>query len=111
VRDTPQEVLGRLSNVEASAMYVLDEAGRVVGMVVEDRLAQAARANSATVAECVSEDFARIDEDTHLIDLIPVVGKYRVPLAVTDSDGRLLGVVTRAALLGALASPERAANV
>jgi glycine betaine/proline transport system ATP-binding protein len=110
-RDTPQEVLSRLSNVEASAMYVLDDAGRVVGVVDEDRLAQAARGAPATVGECLSDDFDQVEADTHLIDLFPVVGKQRVPLAVTDRDGRLLGVVTRAALLGALSSPERAAHV
>jgi glycine betaine/proline transport system ATP-binding protein len=110
-QDSPQEVLGRLSNIEASAMYVVDGSGRVVGVVDEDRLAQATRGSSAAIRECTSDEFVGVGPDTHLIDLFPVVGKHRVPVAVTDGDGRLLGVVTRAALLGALADPERAANV
>ncbi|GDY29675.1 glycine/betaine ABC transporter ATP-binding protein [Gandjariella thermophila] len=110
-QDSPQEVLGRLSNIEASAMYVLDAGDRVLGVADEDRLAQAARGSVVSVGECTSDDFARVGPETPLIDLFPVVGKHRVPLAVTDDGGRLLGVVTRAAVLGALANPERAAHV
>jgi glycine betaine/proline transport system ATP-binding protein len=41
---------------------------------------------------------------------MPVVGRHCVPLAVTDDDGRLLGVIPRAALLNTLADQRRPAH-
>jgi glycine betaine/proline transport system ATP-binding protein len=58
----------------------------------------------------VSDSFATTTRDARLIEVMPVVGRHCVPLAVTDDDGRLLGVIPRAALLNTLADQRRPAH-
>ncbi|MDI3406407.1 quaternary amine ABC transporter ATP-binding protein [Streptomyces cavernicola] len=109
--DDPQDVLRRLSNIEAGGAYVLDFRGRVVGVARDDLLAQAAGAGQSNLLECMADGFDRAGPDTLLVELCDRVGQHSVPLAVTDDDGKLLGVVPRAALLSALADPRKAAHV
>ncbi|WP_245685589.1 quaternary amine ABC transporter ATP-binding protein [Streptomyces yerevanensis] len=105
--DDPQDVLRRLSNVEAAGVYVRDSDGRIAGVARDDLLAQAVRDGRTSVRECLVEEYERTGPDTLLVDLCPRVGRHTVPLAVTDDDGRLLGVVPRAALLTALSDPRK----
>ncbi|MGW2291562.1 quaternary amine ABC transporter ATP-binding protein [Streptomyces phaeochromogenes] len=103
--DAPQDVLRRLSNIEAAGVYVRDADGRIAGVARDDLLAQAVRERHTSLRECLVDDYERTGPDTLLVDLCPRVGRHAVPLAVTDDDGRLLGVVPRAVLLTALSDP------
>ncbi len=53
-------------------------------------------------------DFLTTPSDRPLIDLVHLVGRHVVPLAVVDEQARMLGVVPRATVLDALtAAPTR----
>jgi glycine betaine/proline transport system ATP-binding protein len=106
--DDPREVLQLLGTIEAGGVYVLDPGGRVVGVARDEVLAQAAGNGRPSLRDCLVDDYDRAGPDTRLVDLCPLVGRREVPLAVLDSDGTLLGVVPRAALLAALADPRKA---
>ena len=105
--DDPQDVLRRLSNIEAAGVYVQESDGRIAGVARDGLLAQAVREGRTSVRDCLAEEYERTGPDTLLVDLCPRVGRHAVPLAVTDDDGRLLGVVPRAALLTALSDPRK----
>jgi glycine betaine/proline transport system ATP-binding protein len=104
-RDDPEHVLRRLSNVEGMGAYVLDDAGRIVGVARADLLAAAVGQNRATLGQLATNEYRAVTADTPLSDTCSLVGHNSVPLAVTDPDGKLVGVVPRAALLAALATP------
>ncbi|MEB8340664.1 quaternary amine ABC transporter ATP-binding protein [Streptomyces endophyticus] len=107
--DDPRDVLRSLADIEAGAVYVLDADGGVAGVAHDDAVARAADAGHASLRdspECLTDAYGRAGPDTLLVDLFPAAGRYSVPLAVTDDDGRLLGVVPRAALLTALSAPK-----
>ncbi|MGY0490025.1 quaternary amine ABC transporter ATP-binding protein [Streptomyces sp. WG-D5] len=111
--DSPRDVLRALTDAEATAVYVLDADGRVAGVAHADGVARAAdegRASLRDAPDCLSDAYGRAGPDTLLVDLFATAGKHSVPLAVTDGDGRLLGVVPRAALLTALAAPQAPAD-
>ena len=55
----------------------------------------------------MTNEYKAVGADTPLSDICSLVGRNSVPLGVTDADGRLLGVVPRATLLAALATPPR----
>jgi len=108
VEDAPQDVLRRLGTVEATGMYVVDSDRRIVGVATDEHLAGAIGRGARTVAEAgVGQDYLTTPPGRPLIDLVRLVGRHPVPLAVVDDAGRLLGVVPRAALLEALATPDR----
>ncbi|GAB2764327.1 quaternary amine ABC transporter ATP-binding protein [Streptomyces bullii] len=105
--DDPDDVLRRLSNIEAGGVYVLDSDGHIVGVARDDRLAQAVREGRTSLRECLVDSYEATGSDALLVDLCPRVGQHTVPLAVTDDDGRLVGVVPRATLLTALSDARR----
>lgn len=101
------DVLRRLGAAEANAAYVTDQDGRVLGVVRDDRLAVDLRAGVAAVTRNQLDDaFRTTSADRALIDLVQLVGKDVVPLAVVDERDRLIGVVPKAAVLEALVSRE-----
>ena len=104
-RDDPEEVLRRLSNVEGLGAYVLDDDGRIVGVARADLLAAAVGPHRAALGQLATNEYKAVGADTPLSDICSLVGRNSVPLAVTDTDGRLVGVVPRATLLAALATP------
>jgi glycine betaine/proline transport system ATP-binding protein len=106
VTDAPRDVLRRLSNMEAGGVFVLD-GGRVTGVAHDEALARAIGEGRTSLRDCLTDDYERTGPDTLLVDLCPLVGRHSVPLAVTD-DGKLLGVVPRAALLTALSDTRTA---
>jgi len=106
-RDDPQEVLRRLGNVEAVGAYVLDDAGRVKGVTRADLVAAAAGQHRTSLGQMVTNEYRTVPADTPLSDICSLVGHNSVPLGVTDDDGRLLGVVPRATLLNAFATPHK----
>lgn len=100
--DEPQDVLRRLSNAEAAGVYALDSDGRIAGVARDDQLARAVGQGRTSLGECLVEEYERTGPNTLLVDLCQLVGRHAVPLAVTDDNGALIGVIPRAALLTAL---------
>jgi glycine betaine/proline transport system ATP-binding protein len=108
LEDRPDDVLTRLGHAEATAAYVVDDAGRILGVVHDDRLAHGSRTGATSIPESsLTRDYLTTEADRPLIDLVDQVGRHSVPLAVVHDDGRLLGVVPRAAVLASLAAPSR----
>ena len=106
-RDDPEDVLRRLGNSEGLGAYVLDDGGRIKGVARADLLAAAVGQHRTALGQLATNDYTAVDADTPLSDICSLVGRNSVPLAVTDPDGKLLGVVPRATLLTALATPRK----
>jgi glycine betaine/proline transport system ATP-binding protein len=105
--ERPELVLARLDEAQASSVYVLDETGRVAGVASEELLAAAARSGSDRItAHCLANGYQAVAPDQPLMELFSLAARETMPLAVVDSESRLLGVVPRAALLGAMAAAE-----
>jgi glycine betaine/proline transport system ATP-binding protein len=114
--DPTGDLLRALGAEETNGVYVLDDERRVVGVALDSLLARAVQEGRTRLTrQDLVADFATAPPDRALIDLVQLVGRHPVPLAVVDEGGRLLGVVPRAALLDALAvvrtRPEAAADV
>jgi glycine betaine/proline transport system ATP-binding protein len=62
------------------------------------------------LGQLTTNEYTAVEGDTPLSDICSLVGRNSVPLAVTDTDGKLLGVVPRATLLAALATPKKVDN-
>jgi glycine betaine/proline transport system ATP-binding protein len=105
--DEPEDVLHRLGNVEGMGAYVLDAEGRIVGVARADLLAAAVGRQRTPLGHLATNEYRAVTADTPLSEACALVGRNSVPLAVTDSAGKLLGVVPRATLLTALATPRK----
>jgi glycine betaine/proline transport system ATP-binding protein len=110
--DPAGDVLRALGTAEANGVYVLDGDRRIAGVARDDLLARGvAEGRSAIGPRELVADYATIGADRPVVDFVHLVGRHVVPLGVVDGDGRLLGVVPRAAVLDALsAAPVRGRN-
>jgi glycine betaine/proline transport system ATP-binding protein len=86
---------------------VLDAEGRIVGVARADLLAAAVGRQRTPLGHLATDEYRAVTADTPLSEACALVGRNSVPLAVTDSAGKLLGVVPRATLLTALATPRK----
>ena len=99
------EVLRALGAAEANGVYVLDDDRCIAGVARDDLLARALQeGRSAVGPRELVPDYATTAPDRPLVEFVHLVGRHPVPLGVVDDDGRLLGVVPRAAVLDALAA-------
>jgi glycine betaine/proline transport system ATP-binding protein len=106
--ERPADVLQRLGVAEANAAYVVDRDHRILGVVRDETLASAASSGRTEIApDDLVDGYRTTEKDRPLIDLVHLVGRQLVPLAVVDDQKRLLGVVPRAAVLASLAAPAR----
>ncbi len=102
--DRPDDLLRRLGAGEATAAYVVDERSRVLGVVRDERLAAAVHEGRRLGRTDLVHDYLTTSCERPLVDLLTLVARHEVPLAVVDEDRRLIGVVPRAAVLDALAA-------
>ena len=109
VREAPVDVLSRLENAEANGVFVLDEEDVLLGVVRDDDLAKAIQNGESDLTHSLIDDYHTVRPDQPLVEFCHIAGKHIVPVAVV-ADNRLLGVVPRAAILSALATPRRITN-
>jgi glycine betaine/proline transport system ATP-binding protein len=102
-RESAAAVLARVIAADAEATYVVDGDGAVLGIVARQALEGAAADGQTGLLPLLSQDYDTVHRETVLLDVVTRVGGRPVPLAVTDEDGRLAGVLPRAALLSSLA--------
>jgi glycine betaine/proline transport system ATP-binding protein len=108
--DDLRDLLNKLSELEQNALYVLDPAGRILGVAKDHRIAQAISQGKTRVRDVLIREHAEVHPSTRLINLSRLAAQDRVPIAVVDDERRLLGVVPRATLLAAIAGEEEAAD-
>lgn len=98
----PRTALRQMRDAYMSATYVVDRERKLVGIVTDRDAVKLVRKGVTTLASIIKPVPQSVDEDEVLMNLfIPSVESV-LPLAVTDGDGRLTGVIPRVTLLAAL---------
>ncbi len=90
-----------LRSRHASGGFVVERGRKLVGSLTEDALA-AANGENVTVGDLMDGEPATVGASTPLAALFTPSAASGLPLAVTDEDRRLVGVIPRIALLAAL---------
>jgi len=85
-----------------SNIYLVDESRKLLGAVTAEDASDAVRTGKK-MSEIVIQEVPVVSPDTRLNEMFDLVSQTRVPVAVTDEQGRLLGIVVRGAVLAALA--------
>jgi len=109
VDEPPEGALHKLAGVEANGAFVVDAEGRLLGVVTDTCLHAAINASRRDLAGAVRRDFHAVEPDTVIGDFLHLAGRHVVPITVVDQ-GRLAGVVPRAAILSALSNARELAD-
>ena len=99
--DTIDYALNEMKKSGLSSVYVLNDKLHLVGIAT---LAQAVRAKreKLTLDQVMEHNIITTSADTLLADIMPIAADTPYPIAVVDEKQRLVGIITKAALLTSL---------
>lgn len=104
-REGPSAALREMRLRQTAGVLIVDERRRLVGGATDEDVINMIRAGQQELKNefiIPVDQIEQVSPDTSLVDcLIPSAGS-RLPLAVVDDDGVLLGVIPRVTLLNAL---------
>ncbi|WP_342599874.1 glycine betaine/L-proline ABC transporter ATP-binding protein [Psychrobacillus sp. FSL H8-0483] len=105
----PRVALRLMKQLRISSIYVVDKSNRLMGAVTAQD-AVAALETDKSLEEVLISDLPMITPDTVLTDLFDVVSTASIPVAVISEDQKLLGIIIRGALIGALSGDNQFIN-
>ncbi|WP_265521833.1 quaternary amine ABC transporter ATP-binding protein [Oerskovia flava] len=103
----PRVASRTMREAQVSAAYVVDRQRVLQGVVRDDDAVAALKAGQETLDGIVHDGVAPVSVDTPLAELFAPAAESSLPVAVTDDDGRLVGVIPRVTLLEAMVPPEQ----
>lgn len=106
--DTAESAVQNMEDVHRNALYVMDGED-IAGVVTYQDAAAAARTDGLTLADVVNSDFQTVDAGAALHELYAPASNG-LPIAVTDDNNRLLGVVEPEAVLAQLSGDATAVD-
>jgi len=97
----PRVALQLMKKNNISNLYVVDKERRLLGVITAEDASAGAK-DGKTLEEITIADVPTVPPDTLLNDLFDTVSATKVPVAVVDENGKLLGIIIRSTLLAAL---------
>jgi CBS domain-containing protein len=98
-----QEVAQLLSGKSISGVPVIDEEGRIIGIVTEaDIIAKVDRAG-LRVADIMSPEVLVVSEETPVGEIARLLTERKIKRVPVMQDGKLVGIVSRADIIEAVA--------
>jgi len=101
-RGGPRVALELMRENGISNLFVVDNAKKLIGVLTAEDTARAIK-DRLSLDDIMIRDVPVVSPETLLGEMFEVISTSRVPIAVTSESGKLLGVVIRGAVLGALA--------
>lgn len=105
----PNVAMREMRKNGVSTVYVVDKGQKLLGYVTADLASEAAKEEKSLQDILVKVPFT-ITEDTLLNDLFEPMNESNIPLSVIDENNRLLGIVVRGAIIGALSGDDKVIN-
>ncbi|MDN6840079.1 quaternary amine ABC transporter ATP-binding protein [Tetragenococcus halophilus] len=100
--DGPNVALQRMRKEEVSMLLAVDRKRHLKGSLTAEK-ALDARKNEKPLREVVEENVRKIQKDTLVTDIFDMIYNSPAPLAVVDEEDRVVGVVVRGSVIGAMA--------
>ncbi|HFH9536332.1 TPA: glycine betaine/L-proline ABC transporter ATP-binding protein [Streptococcus pyogenes] len=101
--DGPQVALNRMHNEEVSMLMATNRRRQLVGSLTADAAIEA-RKKGLPLSEVIDRDVRTVSKDTIITDILPLIYDSSAPIAVTDDNNCLLGVIIRGRVIEALAN-------
>ncbi len=100
-RDGANNALKQMRENGVSSAYVVEEKMELVGILTLEQ-ALKIRSGETTFQDALIRELPTTTKDTQISDLIPIAAEATFPIAVVDEKNRLVGIVTKAAVLASL---------
>ncbi len=97
----PRVALQLMKERGISNLYVVNKAKHLIGVVTAESAAEAIK-QGLTLETITIKDVPTVTPDTLLNELFEGVSSSKIPIAVTDPNNRLLGIIIRGSVLAVL---------
>lgn len=105
----PRVALQMMKELGISSIYIVDKKNTLLGAITADE-AKLAADGGKTLGDSMNRNIQTVARDSLLADLFDEVSTALIPVAVTDENNRLYGVIVRGAVIGALAGNNEVIN-
>lgn len=102
-KDGPNTALQRMRHHGISSIFMVENDGRLIGLVHAADARKAADLGAASLMEWVQRELPLVTEEASLRDVICAGTHETWPIPVVDKRGRLRGLLVKGAILSALA--------
>ncbi|MDQ0918019.1 glycine betaine/L-proline ABC transporter ATP-binding protein [Paenibacillus sp. V4I5] len=103
----PRVALQLMSENGISNLFVVDRGKKLIGVITAEDASGAVRYGK-NLEDIVIRDAPTVAPDQMLYELFEICGTSKYPIGVVDENRRILGVIVRGAVLGALAGQPNA---
>ncbi len=101
LKDGPRVAVKAMESNGISSVFVVDSERKLQGIVTIDDAIRAIQENKQ-LKDILRNDFYTTGPDTYVQDLIPMATDTKYPIAVTDENNKLLGIIVRVSVLSGL---------
>ncbi|HCS61450.1 MAG TPA: glycine betaine ABC transporter ATP-binding protein [Microbacterium sp.] len=98
----PRAALHEMRDAYSSAVYIVGRDRKLLGMVTDRDAVKLIRKGESSITSILKPVPQSVNESDVLADLFVPAAESQLPLAVTDAENRLVGVIPRVTLLAAL---------
>ncbi|MRG86928.1 quaternary amine ABC transporter ATP-binding protein [Salinibacillus xinjiangensis] len=105
----PNVALKLMKENGVSTIYVVDNKKKLLGYVTADQAASAAQEKKG-LEDVLTTDIPTVHPETVLADVFTPMFDDKAPLSVVDDAGRLVGIIVRGSVIGALAGDNNVLN-
>ncbi|MGS0764125.1 quaternary amine ABC transporter ATP-binding protein [Syntrophomonas curvata] len=106
-KDGPMTALHIMERFGMSSLFVTDRGGKLLGYVNADDASRIAHQGIRELDMIINKDGPVALPDTPLCELLEVLARTKVPVAVVDEAGSLKGVLVRGSVIAGLAGERR----
>lgn len=99
--DSPKNAIREMQNNSVSSAYAVDSKMRYKGIVTIDDAIKASKEN-LKLFDLIRKGPLTADEDTLISHILPMAAEAIYPIAITDEEGVLKGIVTKTSVLSSL---------
>ncbi|EXJ22732.1 Glycine betaine ABC transport system, ATP-binding protein OpuAA [Alkalibacterium sp. AK22] len=99
----PRVALKRMKTESLSSMLVVDKNHTLKGYVTDEDVLTATNQETKDLEPILRTDIPKVSKDTLVNELYDIIHDSQTPVAVVDENDKLLGIVVRSLVLGALA--------
>ncbi len=101
--------LQMMKDAGVSSLYVTDKKKRYVGAVTVDDAANAVK-NNQSLEDILLTDLPEVAPDTLLNDMFDKMASSPLPVPVINEEGKILGIIVRSKVIGALSGSDEHLN-
>lgn len=104
--ETPEETLAKMEADDMSNILVVDDDDQLLGYVTREDITTAVDEDIEDISSVIKQGVPEVASDALVDELFDVIHDTSTPVAVTDEDGTIEGVIVRKQVIGALINDE-----